>query len=560
MNTDLLSLRAQLKSFEREFKAAYHHAPSVDDIKSAGLADKYRLYKRLSKLGNATRSLPENSLLPPSTPPRSDAPKSDIPRSIIPRSRAIKTETTSSSNPFSPTKNKQKQVAPLSPSGFDASANPFVTPQKAKQPLIRSPKSPSPDPFTSIPTLTDTTCLPRTSLPNNAVSRARKRLRGEPVSPSPVKEKRQRVLPDALTFTKLDVLAAEDSDEDDRAGIEQTDSSFVAESPVKPPPMGGAFKLLFEGGDADVTSQDGRARSQRVPIHTGLGLSRSKSQRARGMSRFSASEPLSDNHQNSKMNPPEGKPTKDNTESRTAKPLYPNIFGKNDTFGSRQPSEGPFSEPQQAKQNDYIEEGITAVKRPPADTDSVVPDPFYPNDRPLLLPPSPPPAVSSSVYTGKGKGRGKTTGPIRKRSKLSEESGDEEEGSTDHHVKIREWSWQRRDTSGATDASEEEDFILGLGAYDRRSSPGPMSDDVPGNLEVNLPDDLLCLLAISPSKTHTTRDLSMVRGVLYGERTSSHDARKGGAIWDVGEAREGSDSQAEDDWEGEPVPWEAGEL
>ena len=36
MDTDVSTLRAQLKAFEREFKARHHHPPSVDDIKNAG--------------------------------------------------------------------------------------------------------------------------------------------------------------------------------------------------------------------------------------------------------------------------------------------------------------------------------------------------------------------------------------------------------------------------------------------------------------------------------------------------------------------------------------------
>jgi hypothetical protein len=154
------------------------------------------------------------------------------------------------------------------------------------------------------------------------------------------------------------------------------------------------------------------------------------------------------------------------------------------------------------------------------------------------------------------------TGPTRKRTKLSEDSGDEQDESrSDLHVKIREWSWQRRDTDSAMNPSMEElDPVFGLGAHDRPSSPGPASDDVPGDFEVNLPDDLRRVLAISPSKAHTTRDVNIVRGVLYGERTSGYDARKGGDIWNVGEIGEATDSQAEDDWEGEPVPWETGEL
>lgn len=525
-------------------------------------ADKYRLYKKLSKLGNATRSLPEISLHPPSTPPRS----TELPISIVPRSRAVKTETASASNPFSPAKNKQKQVAPSSISGFDGSVNPFITPQKARQPLISSPKSLSPDPFSSLQTLTDPTCPPQTVVPSNTVSRARKRLRGEPVSPSPVKEKRQRVLPDALPFTKLSMLAAGDSDDDDRPAAEQGDSSFVADSPMKPPPKGGAFKLLFEGAAGDVISQDGRLRSQRVPVNARLGISLSKSQRARSMSGSSTSETLPDNHPNLKMNAPEGNSTKDSTKPRTEKRLYPNGFGKNDIFGTAQPSEALRSDdPKRAKQAEHI--GQSSQRTSPAqcsqaDTVSNGPDTICLNHRPPLIPPSPPPAVSSSVYPGKGKGRVKVTGPTRKRTKLSEDSGDEQdEGRTDLHVKIREWSWQRRDTGPAMNPPMEElDPVFGLGAHDRPSSPGPASDNVAGDFEVNLPDDLRRVLAISPSKAHTTRDVNMVRGVLYGEHTSGYDARKGGDIWNVGEIGEATDSQAEDDWEGEPVPWETGEL
>ena len=36
MDTDVSTLRAQLKAFEREFKARHHRPPSVNDIKDAG--------------------------------------------------------------------------------------------------------------------------------------------------------------------------------------------------------------------------------------------------------------------------------------------------------------------------------------------------------------------------------------------------------------------------------------------------------------------------------------------------------------------------------------------
>ncbi|KAH9044397.1 hypothetical protein EDB85DRAFT_1854781 [Lactarius pseudohatsudake] len=496
MSSDLLSLRAELKYFEREFKAENGHAPSVDDIKNAGFADKYRLYKKLSKLGNATGSFRENPIIPPSTPPRSAPPKSEAPQFIIPRSRAVKTVIVPGSNPFSPVKNKEKHAASNTLSTLDGSANPFTTPRKAKQAPFPPSKSLSPDPFPPIQTPVDPTHPLQESKQSDTVSRARKRLRGEPVSPSPVKEKRQRILPDILPFPKMDLLNAQDSDDSDPAA-ELADSSYVADSPMKRLPKGGAFKLLFEGGAGDVVTQEGPSRSQKVPYNSGLGLFGSKSQRARSVSTSSDSETLSDNHQAPEMKASDG-------------------------------NSSPTSR-----------------------------DTLCPSHRPALLPPSPPPAGSSSAHVGKRKAKG----PIAKRTKVPEDSGCEDEDGVDVHVKIREWSWQLRKSSRVTDTlAEDLDPVLAFGAHDRQSSPGPMIDDTPGDIVVNLPDDLRRLLAISPSKAQPTRDVSVVRGVLYGERTSNYDAQRGGDIWGVGEVDDANDSQAEDDWEGEPVPWETGEL
>ena len=54
----------------------------------------------------------------------------------------------------------------------------------------------------------------------------------------------------------------------------------------------------------------------------------------------------------------------------------------------------------------------------------------------------------------------------------------------------------------------------------------------------------------------------IANAVLYGRREGHYDA-KGFEVWDVGEMSEGAEGSrgdGEDDWEGEPVPWEAGEL
>ncbi|KAH9065670.1 hypothetical protein EDB87DRAFT_870000 [Lactarius vividus] len=554
MSSDLLSLRAELKYFERVFKAENGNAPSVDDIKNAGFADKYRLYKKLSKLGNATGSFRENPIIPPSTPPRSAPPKSEAPQSIIPRSRAVKTVIVSGSNPFSPVKNKEKHAAL---SALDGSANPFMTPRKAKQAPFPPSKSLSPDPFPPIQTPIDPTHPLQESKQSNTVSRARKRLRGEPVSPSPVKEKRQRILPDTLPFPKMDLLNAEDSDDSDPAVAELADSSFVADSPMKRLPKGGAFKLLFEGGAGDVVTQEGPSRSRKVPSNSGLGLFGSKSQRARSMSTSSDSETLSDNHQAPEMKASDGNSVKYGAKTRIEKCLHPNgpASRKKNHFGAME-----LTEPKQVIQADRTvgySQDITATKPSLADTESDSRDTLCPNHRPALLPPSPPPAGSSSAHVGKRKAKG----PIAKRTKVPEDSGCEDEDGADVHVKIREWSWQLRKSSRATDTlAEDLDPVLSFGAHDRQSSPGPMIDDTPGDIVINLPDDLRRLLAISPSKAQPTRDVGVVRGVLYGERTSNYDAQRGGDIWGVGEVDDANDSQAEDDWEGEPVPWETGEL
>jgi len=257
------------------------------------------------------------------------------------------------------------------------------------------------------------------------------------------------------------------------------------------------------------------------------------------------------------MKPSEGNSVDAREKARAEKRLYPNgpASRKKDHFGTMDPTG-----PKQAKQADRIggcAQGIATTKPSLADTESDTRDTLCPSHRPALLPPSPPPAGSSSAHVVKRKAKGQ----MGKRNKLPEDSGCEEEDGADVHVKIREWSWQLRQSGRATNTlAEELDTVLGFSAHDRQSSPGPMIDNTPGDLVVNLPDDLRQLLAISPSKTQTTHDVGVVRGVLHGERASNYDAQRGGGIWGVGEIDDASDSQAEDDWEGEPVPWETGEL
>ena len=86
-----------------------------------------------------------------------------------------------------------------------------------------------------------------------------------------------------------------------------------------------------------------------------------------------------------------------------------------------------------------------------------------------------------------------------------------------------------------------------------------------GTFEINLPSDLAQVLALSPSHTSSyLRDKTeqkVVKELLYGSRERHYNPQRGGIVYDVGEEdqSEGVDG-GEDDWEGEPVPWEVGEL
>lgn len=95
---------------------------------------------------------------------------------------------------------------------------------------------------------------------------------------------------------------------------------------------------------------------------------------------------------------------------------------------------------------------------------------------------------------------------------------------------------------------------------------------------ISLPDTLLSILSLAPTSSHSLQNEHVVEQLLYGARRGNYDPSKGGEIWSVGELEEERDEFAldsglrassratqkvyddEDDWEGEGVPWEVGEL
>ena len=103
--------------------------------------------------------------------------------------------------------------------------------------------------------------------------------------------------------------------------------------------------------------------------------------------------------------------------------------------------------------------------------------------------------------------------------------------------------------------------------WDPLLHPGTRNQDdanhnVSGTFTVDLPEKFRRVLAISPSRSQNRTEERVVRGLLYGDRVGHYDPSRGGIIWGAGEADDAAygGAETEDDWEGEPVPWEVGEL
>ncbi|KAG6336145.1 hypothetical protein ID866_2955 [Astraeus odoratus] len=539
--SDLAAVRAQIKAWERDFRSTRGRDPSVQDIKDQPhMAEKYKLYKKLSRFAAASSSTgpPPTSSENPSTPPRTRPSASPSHTSLPPRSRMVQTvNPLPGFNPFSPVKNKNngKQTdlaASLSSLSSHRpqphSANPFATPVKQRQ----RPRTPSPDPFPSIVQShqADDASTVHGPLPNTAVSRARKRLRGEPVSPSPDKQKRQRLgSRTVLPVSKLGGSSDVDDDPDVTAGSGGANASFVDDSPMKAPAGGKSFKLLFE--DALPTLSLPRKASELAPpLHNkSATLDTYFARGSRDVFIQGPSKMVS--HQS---NDKAGIDPVQRTECMVP-PVAPNV----------------------SKMRSSVKRALDGRT---LDTDHTSRDDIL-TTRYALVPPSPPPDELSSTVQSKAKGG---SGPNRKKLRVQEGADDvEDEGLDSVAVKVVTRNHCKPSHGDASDL--DWDPLLNPHAHHRdpstetRVSANHHESDT---FSVDLPDNLRRVLAISPSRTQNSKEEYVVRCLLHGDRTTHYDATRGGNIWDIGEADDVSrgDTEAEDDWEGEPVPWEVGEL
>ncbi|KAJ7492374.1 hypothetical protein FB451DRAFT_530121 [Mycena latifolia] len=505
---DVSALRTEIKSWERNFRATHGRDPSVQDIKEKpDLAQKYRQYKKLTKATEPAPSIrPSN---PPSTPPRSQSRDSAQPSLLLSRPRAIAAaQPLSGYNPFSPQKNKGKQKE-LSPDAHPKS-NPF-----------RITRDPSPDPvprlsFTS--TSATTSSDPFAPTLNNAVSRARKRLRGEPVSPSPNKEKRRRM------------VSPHEGSEDEDEELSAANTSFVDDSPVKPPSGVRSFKLLFDETAAKPT----------------FPLLRSKTLFGEG--------------------------ALEGNEKMVLDDLPPKSAETPTTIGQATAMDDPFFEPAGRENASSSDDEPTddPAQKPPVSIRS-------------LLAPSPPPANQRS--SGKShhnvKSRGKPISDGQKRGNMAESDDEDGNGRSDEDVEMNGNGSRHKvrlfDRTASRGRAREE------GGIDEdtyhlmpRRPPDTDTSQRQSSESISIPDTLLSILSLAPTSSHANQDEHVVEELLYGTRRRNYDPLKGGEIWGVGEFEEeerdefalndglrASTREAyddEDDWEGEGVPWEVGEL
>ncbi|KAI0361367.1 hypothetical protein OH77DRAFT_1391322 [Trametes cingulata] len=574
---DVGALRAEIKAWERDFRAKHGRDPSVQEIKEQpAIAAKYKLYKSLSKAA-ASSSAPAKPPARPSTPPRS-APRQPQPSSsIVHTSRAIKVvdPPVSTSNPFSPVKNRKKHnddtTSPQRASN-PSRPNPFATPSKSKARPQPSRRSPSPDPFPPIQPLLMVQRTPTAPAVDSAVTRARKRLRGEPVSPSPVKEKRPRVASQAaLSFTShAALLDSPDASDGDEMAADPNDT-IIADTPMKPRTGGRNFKVLFDdvlpnGEKRPVKSLSSRKKSSSSQ-NVFPGAKREKSR---------ALTPSSDEEEDWSLKPrlkslttavmPPPKLSQAKSRTVNGKHGIPKALvpSKNDLWSEAGPpkstltrtsSSNPSSRPPNKRSLPDDQDDAQHDDTPSANTFLNLP----------LIPPSPPPpdASKSSGPRYAEKGKGKAAALSRKKAKLFQDAGTAEdedvEDSQEDEIQVKEIDPLAQLPKGEQDADSDWEAHW-------RASPDPDDPTVlsassvdPGKFEVNLPDELQRILAISPARAQETDEEKVVRGLLYGRRETHYDPTKGGEIWDVGEDSDHAGG-TEEEWEGEPVPWEAGEL
>lgn len=451
--------------------------------------------------------------------------------------------------------NKEKAKATIEQ---ELSPNPFKSPGKSR---LHDSSSPSMELF-PLRFASDPTSSISPPYPSTAMSRARKRLRGEPVSPSPSKEKRRRIISQtSLPFSRFQ--SRTNSDDLGCEGEEEVlnDSSFVDNSPLKPHAKGKHFAPLFNARNAPIDDSS-KVKAFTNDSKSGLDILHGTVPESRMTTSGSLDLMAS------------GELTNGNPSAGAQRPRSSSVNTLNPLYTQKSHSHGADTTPSRDIRSSH-KRSISD-----AETNPFIVEEAHPRSKPRLLPPSPPAASGSSAASKKAQGKAVDT---RKKAKLANNT--EIDGESENEVDLLAHKGglkliDRSHTRAArTSRQEYDDEHIGLDSdpilvYARLGAPHGQSIPTTshpqdGRFEVELPDKLRHVLSLGhvDAKWRDCQEAQVAKSVLYGRKLAHYNPDKGGEIWDIGENdfMDGDEStrsnvEVEDDWEGEPVPWEVGEL
>jgi hypothetical protein len=499
-------------------------------------------------------------------PPRTPSPhqgrtrllSGDAPAAILPKSRPVASSSNiETKNPFSPVKKTQSAAAKPS-----SSINPFLTPVKAT-------RAPSPDPF-----------LPAQDIPspssrqNAGIVKARKRLRGESVSPSPLpRDKRRRANGlDPPAYAQARSI----SPPDDKA---EEGSSFMDDSPVKAPAGVKAFAPLFKEAmplsqpthsKASNLTTRARALSRAKTLPSNLfGAVRKDVKDVQGGSTTLEAAPASASktYTNGKGKGKLEERSLEEAHKAKKKKTLPGPKGlipsRDDLFDDPTPIASASTGTSRTSRKRSLSKVAEYGKQENQDEGLT-------SNRWGLLPPSPPQNDDAGRYNPKGKWKGKTRdAPQRKNKKARVSAADEEDDAEDdatssEGVEVKVVAWRGGSHSPPPQESdlrltvdpELKQFHLQTGSMDAAAESALPSLE---SFEVDLPEEMRRVLALSPHDgAREMEEEDLVTGLMRGRR------RAGGEVWapgEIGGEEEGIKRVSEEDeWEGEGVPWEVAEL
>ncbi|KZS95895.1 hypothetical protein SISNIDRAFT_548038 [Sistotremastrum niveocremeum HHB9708] len=485
---DVSALKADLKTWERDFKLKNGRPPTIDDIKADPIEAKYKLHRKLTK--DPARA---------KTPPRTRPPYASQ-RSPYPKAKPEESNVPAPFNPFSPVKIATSTV------------NPFLTP-RGKQKFRETTPDSTPGP--SQPNAS-------TVSPNQSLVKARKRLRGEDVSPSPI-EKRQRIIsgiidPDSEPLPATGSVFRHESEEG------------MSDSPVKPSVDSKSFTPLF-----GATNGNAHSLQRSVSLVNNLF----------GIPKKAIDDMDVD------------------WEPIAATEKVPLPAKKTHASKQRKVLPGPRG---LIPSKDDLRAVTTTVpsEAPQASGKELPPSPQSPHDvasTSSLLPPSPTNkdafVTKSQKYKQNGKKSNSSTAHPAQDDNLGKKQDTSDEFKIVDYVSPR---YQRRRMIG--DDEDIETITLPVRRPISQISPENFASEDAEHVEDELPEEMHRVLSLQDSEAEARRrrreEEYLFKDLVYGTRLRKPD--KGAEIWDAGEWDAEQDRETAEDWDEEGLAWEAGTL